>query len=151
MNIYLMTITDDPRTLHKTIPSPLPTPISAQYNGEFDKENPVVLIESAFSDVNYAYIPDAGRYYYIDDIVQVRAGLMQLQLSVDVLQSFADQIDDASVYAARTAKKKIPGGPDFGFNSYLADPRQPVEVPTREHVIELGAFAWGKQILVTMG
>ena len=151
MNVYLFDLNDDPRTLHKSIPGVLPAPVQGKLNGEIDIENPVLMIESGLQNVNYAYIPDLQRYYYIDDIVQVRASLCELHMSVDVLQSFQTAIENAAVYAARTAKKKMPGGADYGFNPYLADPKQPVIVPTREDVIELGEFTWGTQVLVTMG
>lgn len=151
MNVYLFDLNDDPRTLHKSIPAVLPAPVDGKLNGEIDIENPVLMIESALQNVNYAYIPDLQRYYYIDDIVQVRASLCELHMSVDVLQSFRTSIENAAVYAARTAKKKMPGGADYGYNPYLADPKQPVIVPTREDVIELGTFTWGTQVLVTMG
>ena len=151
MNVYLFDLNDDPRTLHKSIPEVLPAPVDGKLNGEIDIENPVLMIESALQNVNYAYIPDLQRYYYIDDIVQVRASLCELHMSVDVLQSFRTSIENAAVFAARTAKKKMPGGADYGYNPYLADPKQPVIIPTREDVIELGAFTWGTQVLVTMG
>ena len=47
---------------------------------------------SAFKGYNYAYIPDYGRYYYIDDIAVDLGGLLTLSLSVDVLQTYAADI-----------------------------------------------------------
>lgn len=55
--------------------------------------SPVILIEAAdISGYNYAYIPEFDRYYFIEDITSVRTGLWRLRMTVDVLQSFADDI-----------------------------------------------------------
>ena len=47
---------------------------------------------NTFKSYNYAYIPDYGRYYYIDDIAVDLGGLLTLSLSVDVLQTYAADI-----------------------------------------------------------
>lgn len=41
---------------------------------------------------NYCYIPDFGRYYYINDINALRANLFELSLGIDVLMSYASEI-----------------------------------------------------------
>ena len=41
---------------------------------------------------NYAYIPAFNRYYFIDNITLLNGGLMQVEMSVDVLQTYADKI-----------------------------------------------------------
>ena len=41
---------------------------------------------------NYCYIPDFGRYYYINGINALRANLFELSLGIDVLMSYADAI-----------------------------------------------------------
>lgn len=151
MNVYLFNINDDPRNLEKSIPAVLPAPIQAKLQDAIAYENPVILIESGITDANYAYIPDLGnRYYYITEVVQVRRGLAELHLVVDVLQTYRTAIKAAPIYAARTAKEPA-GGVDIGYNAYLHDPKQPVLVPTREDVHEMGEFQWGSEILVTMG
>ena len=151
MNVYLFDITDDPRNLEKSIPAVLPAPIDAKLQDAIAYENPVILIESPIINANYAYIPDlGGRYYYITEIVQVRKNLAQIHLQVDVLQTYRTAIKAAPIFATRTAKEKA-GGVDIGYSAYLHDPQQPVLVPTREDVHEMGAFEWGSEILITMG
>ncbi len=55
--------------------------------------NPVVIMELVNpTGFNYAYIPEFGRYYFIDDIVSVRTGLWRLSMTVDVLESFKNEI-----------------------------------------------------------
>lgn len=41
---------------------------------------------------NYCYIPDFGRYYYINDINALRANLFELSLGIDVLMTYAGTI-----------------------------------------------------------
>lgn len=51
---------------------------------------------------NYAYIPQYGRYYYVDNWT-FDGGLWSADLSVDVLASFRDQIGSASLYILRSS------------------------------------------------
>lgn len=41
---------------------------------------------------NYCYIPDFGRYYYINGINALRANLFELSLGIDVLMTYASEI-----------------------------------------------------------
>ena len=41
---------------------------------------------------NYCYIPDFGRYYYINGINALRANLLELSLGIDVLMTYAKAI-----------------------------------------------------------
>lgn len=51
--------------------------------------NPVIIMELENpTRFNYAYIPEFGRYYFIDDMVSVRTGLWKISMKVDVLESF---------------------------------------------------------------
>lgn len=44
------------------------------------------------SGVNYCYISSLGRYYFVRNKRQVTAGMMEVDLHVDVLMSFKDSI-----------------------------------------------------------
>lgn len=62
----------------------------------------VQLIELAkIVKANYAYIPDFGRYYYIDDIVGERTGIVSLYMRSDPLMSFREGILDLNVICRR--------------------------------------------------
>lgn len=59
--------------------------------------NPVIQIEGVFNiynngNVNYMYLPDYRRFYYITDIIQIRANLVEIHGRVDVLMSFKDEL-----------------------------------------------------------
>ncbi len=44
---------------------------------------------------NYCYIPELQRYYFINDVVIVSAGVYELSLNVDVLQTYKTEILNA--------------------------------------------------------
>lgn len=56
--------------------------------------DPEILISGnvSLSGVNYAFIPQFGRYYYIRNIDVVRNGVYKLLLHVDVLYTYRSQI-----------------------------------------------------------
>lgn len=45
-----------------------------------------------WASANYAYIPAFNRYYFIDNITLLNGGLVQVEMSVDVLQTYQYQI-----------------------------------------------------------
>lgn len=45
---------------------------------------------------NYAYLPDFGRYYFIDNIRYISGDKAEINLSVDVLKSYESEIMDAT-------------------------------------------------------
>lgn len=49
-------------------------------------------IGKQWAKCNYAYIPSFNRYYFIDNITCLNDGLLQLDMSVDVLQTYQYQI-----------------------------------------------------------
>lgn len=115
MTLSLYENKSDERVLNKSITT------VATYEGYLRDEssitNPVVLIEGVFNiynngNVNYMYLPDYRRYYYITDIIQKRANLVEIYGRVDVLMSFKDEIKSCSGIVKRQANK---------WNLYLDD------------------------------
>ena len=92
------------------------TQVGADISGTLREDcsiiDPVIAIEG-LSDmsVNYAYITEFGRYYYINNIV-CKGNLFELQMHVDVLKSFAGGIRSNSAVIARQEKN---------YNLYLSD------------------------------
>lgn len=78
-------------------------------------ENPVLMIRSTsnISSYNYMYIPDFGRYYYINEIVSVHNGLWEIHAHVDVLMTYKSQIRGCNATFKRQENL---------FNLYLDDP-----------------------------
>lgn len=54
-----------------------------------------------FVGFNYAYIPDFGRYYFVQDVTVIRTNIMVVQLIVDPLMSFKTGILALSAYIER--------------------------------------------------
>ena len=60
---------------------------------ESEVVNPRILVERAsMVGVNYAYIPDFERYYFVERIQSVRTNLWRLELHVDVLYTYRNAI-----------------------------------------------------------
>lgn len=76
--------------------------------------NPDIMIEAASipSNVNYAYITEFGRYYFVGDIETVRNGLYRLPCRVDALSTWATQLK---------ACKGIVHRAESQYNTYLDD------------------------------
>lgn len=104
MEIKLYTVTDDPRKLVKTLPTASPgyDPRSGAVRGAIDILRPEVLVEGGVVLANYAYIPDFGRYYFIEEREAVRTGLQRLSLRVDVLMSWANEIKNCPAVFERS-------------------------------------------------
>ena len=57
--------------------------------------DPVIVIEKtnpAISNYNYMYIPEFGRWYYINDIVSIRNKIWEIHAHVDVLYTWGADI-----------------------------------------------------------
>ena len=93
MEIKLYKTTSDRRVLSKALSGAV-TKTCVIKDDNISILSPRVQIAqfSAFKGYNYAYIPDYGRYYYVDDIAVDHGGLLTLSLSVDVLQTYAADI-----------------------------------------------------------
>ena len=78
-------------------------------------ENPVILIASSsnLSGINYMYIQEYGRYYFVTDIVSVKNGLWEISGHVDVLYTYKSGI----LACSATLKRQ-----ENLFNLYLDDP-----------------------------
>jgi len=95
MIVYLYDTEDDNNVLEKTLTNKkrydnikLKTPI--------DIIRPFLIIESdIFLLYNYAYIPEFERYYFIENITNQSNKRYLLDLKVDVLMSFKDDILNA--------------------------------------------------------
>lgn len=108
--------------------------------------NPVILVNVAsINDKNYCYISDFGRYYFITDITVVRTGLFALSLSVDVLESFKEDIKNLSVILSNTQT--------MGLNNYLPSNVFTRNVKARTDILNFanGLNESGEFILITAG
>lgn len=145
MQIQLMVTTDVPNALHKTL-IPYKT-LQGSIKENTDIINPVILINNdGAPTTNYCFIPNFGRYYFINDITFKNNNLFYLHCSVDVLQSFKNDILNANVIATRSSS---------WYDNYLPDSavenRADVEITYRK----LGGYSFvpsaGSYVLQTVG
>ena len=55
--------------------------------------NPVITVEMKNpSQYNYVHIPQFHRYYFINDMINIKNNLWEIHMKVDVLESFKTQI-----------------------------------------------------------
>lgn len=110
--------------------------------------NPVVILSFDVETLkaNYAYIPDYNRYYYINDIIPLTGGRIELHLSVDVLYSFKDDILNST---AIIDKQQNIGN----SNVYLNDGSYVTQEKEFHSVINYpnGFLEDGEYILITCG
>lgn len=110
--------------------------------------SPDILIEIANPSLfNYMYIPDFGRYYYIDEMESVRTGLWRIAATVDVLMSFQEEILNLNV----TVSDLSSGEPNA--STYMEGEQWKATVKTKTDVIQFpqGLLDSGEYILITSG
>jgi hypothetical protein len=73
--------------------------LECTFKDNIDILNPILLIKN-YTGGNYCYILDFERYYFIDDVSLLKGGVYQLHCSVDVLQSYADELENSEYYSS---------------------------------------------------
>lgn len=92
--------------------------LSGDFRATVDALRPTIIVDGAVaSNVNYAYIPDFGRYYYVTDRQELTKDLTELSLYTDVLKSFATQLANASGIVKRN---------ENNYDMYLDDNKIPI-------------------------
>ena len=67
--------------------------LTGTLRGQSSVMSPSLQIQDiAVIGYNYCYIPDFGRWYYINDIDALRSNLYELSLGIDVLMTYAAEI-----------------------------------------------------------
>lgn len=119
---------------------------SGSLKDETSVTNPVVMMEMENpTGFNYAYIPEFGRYYFIDDMVSVRTGLWKVSMKVDVLESFKNSIRGISVILSDST--------NIGKETYLSSKVWKSKVKELTDIINFpsGLSNDGYFILITAG
>lgn len=113
MNIILYTNLSDKNVVDKMLYEH--ETISGTLREDCSIINPVLSVEGLtpvqIKEVNYAYIPDFGRYYFINNIT-LKGKLYEISMHVDVLMSFKDSIRDNEAVISRQQNT---------YNLYLRD------------------------------
>ena len=125
MNVKLFNNKSDKRNLIKNIRE-IKT-VSATAKGDISVISPVLILNyTDMSDVNYCYISDLKRYYYIKNFIYLTGKRIQLNLEIDVLMSYADEIKTLKVNILRYSGIRP---------TYISDGRIPLYSNTKQYVI----------------
>lgn len=126
MNITLYNNKSDKRNLIKNI-TEIKT-VTATAKGDISVISPVLILNyTDMSEANYCYISELNRYYYINNFTYLTGKRIQLNLNIDVLMSYADEIKALKVNILRYSGIKP---------TYISDGRIPLYSNTRQYVIE---------------
>ena len=136
MHIVLMSASGGLKKVHRE-----PTEIARYDNVTFLEstsiENPIFIIGgitdiAEFCNINYAYLPRLGRYYFVDDITMETGGRVALKCSIDVLQTFSPDIDSmGKTLITRQANKR---------DLLLPDSMLPLKAEKVTQVLSLGSI-----------
>ena len=103
MNIQFYQNKSDDRVVSKSLDS-ISTLSACEIKEDCSILNPVFLVSgsvSSFADVNYCYVSDFLRYYYIPDIKTAGNGMTEISCRVDVLMSFSAAFLERDAIVAR--------------------------------------------------
>lgn len=144
MDLYLYNWAGASNVLDKPL-NPNPPKLSGVLREECSIESPVITMQYDPRGLNYAYIPEFGRYYFITDITVLRENLFQVSMHVDVLMSFNAQIKGLTIYGIRSSVIQTP---------YIPDGEAPISaerVIYPEEQTALSPHQYGNYILITVG
>ena len=125
MNVILYNNKSDKRQLVKNI-TEIKT-ISATAKGEINIISPTLILEYFSTDFNYCYISDFKRYYFVNSITLLTGQRVQINLTVDVLMTYKEEIKNLTVNVLRY-ENIVP--------TFLTDSRIPIFSDTVQKVIE---------------
>lgn len=106
MTVTFYKNSSDNNVLDKSITPAFTNPITGTLREKTSMLNPSILFEispSSLKDVNYMYITEFDRYYFIEDIIADSNGLTRVVGRVDVLMSYADSIKNSEAIVKRNA------------------------------------------------
>ena len=134
MTVQFYNINDDKRVVDKNagLSTAIGNAVSIAPTSKVSVINPVIEIDNntQFWAANYAYISDLGRYYYVTDITLNTAQRMIVNLSVDVLKSYAAQIRACKATVLRSESTHN------GFPTEYPDSKLPV-YPNHKNVTSI--------------
>ena len=102
------------------------TDVSCYLKDDTSLIRPVFVLESGNFSVNY--VQWGNRYYFVDDVVSIRNGAVELHCSVDALASWKTQIGSSSQYVVRSSS---------AYDEYIVDSMYPADVRTSIQTVEV--------------
>lgn len=150
MNITLYENLSDNRTLNKNIINK--GSLSATLKDNCDVLNPVLIVNTFdFINVNYIYIPNFKRYYYILNTRVLTGQRVEVQCSVDVLMSYKYSIKKLTVNVLRQEGIKPTEYKDNRFPVLPRSTQKIVEFPNNIFNIQSGSAVNKNFLLIITG
>ena len=125
MTVTLYKNTSDKRNLNKNL-SEIKS-VSATAKGEINIISPTLILEYFSNDFNYCYISDFNRYYFVNSITLIPGHRVQINLTIDVLMTYKEEIKNLTVNVLRYENIEP---------TFLTDSRIPLFSDTVQKVIE---------------
>lgn len=102
MEIHFYKYTGKPNVIEKVLPTEYTTLNGTMVN-EFNIDNPILKVINYDFDFNYCYIAELNKYYWVDDVTINPNGYYILNMSIDVLYTFKDEIQKSLITVSETA------------------------------------------------
>lgn len=122
MDIYLYITVDDDNVLNKTLTDELLIS-NVKLKSPVNINNPVLTLSAKHNikNYNYAYIPEFGKYYFIEDITLQSNNINVITLRVDVLKTYEEDILNSDLYVEKEIYHIIESDKTLGqeFNKIL--------------------------------
>lgn len=118
MQVILYSSTADPRDLYKGTKLTTIATVEAEpfYPLEITVPEFRLAYNQNFRNINYCYVAELGRYYFISDITLESGNAMIIHCECDVLMSFRSDILELDCICVRNQNN---------FNEYIQDPDIP--------------------------
>ena len=130
MEIYFYSCSSEKERLVKSLENK--TMFKGNFRNEVNVINPILQIATDSMDLytilNYAYIPDLNRYYFIDRVESYRTDVITVYLSIDVLYTYADAIKELQAIVTNDTSN-----PYYSGNVQGHDTRKTYERKTLEN------------------
>lgn len=143
MDIIFYNNTSDPNTINKTLTEV--TTLSGELKTRCDIISPNITISNnGMINANYCYIPEFGRYYFIVRQTILTNNVIEIDLNVDVLESFKLEILSLPCILENSTANN---------DNYLSGPEWVTSVKTTTHIKQFpsGLNNSGEYILITAG
>ena len=103
MTVIFYKYNDIKNKINKTLSGGLTVNDVIMHN-DFDITSFELLIKNSDfnSEYNYCYIQDLGRYYFIDSVEKMNGTIYKIRVSVDVLKSFSNQIENINAVITKS-------------------------------------------------
>lgn len=106
MKITFYSISDDRKKIRKNISNKIGETSTLKIKENTSVMNPTIDVTADtvgnWSTVNYAYIPDFGRYYFVDSVELRNDGVVSVTMTVDVLKTYEAKLLATSFFIARS-------------------------------------------------